>query len=327
MINPIHFFPRRSLTARGIENFIGPDCELEWSLHFMSIPRIGLGTWQLDRADVHSTILYAFEEAGYTHLDCAEFYGNQPEVGVALANLFSRGKVRREDLWITSKIWNTHHAVSDVEPTLRQTLADLQIAYLDLYLIHWPCAFAKRDDGVIAADRSLKVVDLWIELQRMVSLGLTRRIGVSNFSIELLEKFRFDPRVTIQPYCNQVECSLYMQQEALIQYCEFRGIFVAAYAPLGQGQRPLIVEDPELLAVAGELGRPVGSVAIQFVLQLSPKICVLCKSRTQERLKSNIAIDFALSDEQFARLKAREKCTRYVNPGPGWGFEPFGDQW
>jgi aldehyde reductase len=299
------------------------------------IPKVALGTWLLGADEVMDVILYAFEEAGYRHLDCAELYGNEAAIGVALNALFSRGKVKREDIFITSKIWNTHHTPAEVEICLRRTLANLQCGYLDLYLIHWPCTFVSRPDGdplprddtgTVVLDRSKKVLDMWPEMERMIELGLTKHIGVSNFTIEFLEKMRFDPRVKIQPFANQVEYNLYMQQEAMRNYLEFRGIYLDGYAPLGTAGGDLL-NDPVLKEVAAEVGKDVGAVALRFLLQICPIASVLPKSKSQARIKSNIELGFDLTDEQIAKLKGREKCVRSCDCSTSWKIDLFGDRW
>jgi aldehyde reductase len=296
------------------------------------IPRIGLGTWALDKGDVLKSVLYAFEEAGYRHIDCAEYYGNEPEIGVALNTLFSRGKVKREDIFITSKLWNTHHHVQDIEPALRNTLKNLQVDYLDLYLIHWPIAWIEREGGKLEVDRTVKIAEVWAEFEKFLEQKLVRRIGVSNFTIEMLERMRYDPNIKVQPYTNQIELNLYMQQEAMRQYLEDRGIWLTGYSTLGTGSwekdgNPNLLTDQVLNEVATEVKQSPGSVALKFLLQISPRTVVLAKSRTPERLKGNIELNFTLSDAQVARLKGRERCFRFVNPVKSFGFNIFGDLW
>ena len=304
------------------------------------IPRVALGTVYLN-TPCDDIILYAFEEAGYKHIDCAEMYENEDEIGKSLAKLFERGKVKREDIWITSKVWNTHHKPGDAERCCRRTLERLQVDYLDLYLVHWPAAFdspsddvliPRGEDGKVKVDRSLKVIDLWVEMQHLVEIGLVKRIGVSNFSIEMLEKMRFDERVKIQPYCNQVEYNLYMQQEAMRMYCEFRGIYMEGYSTLGTGKweengNPCLLSDPVLCDIAKEVGKMPAAVELKFLLAISDKTVVLAKSNTPERLKANNSLDFELTDDQIAKLKARERCFRFIDPVKTWGYDIFGDGW
>ncbi|OHS98295.1 Aldose reductase [Tritrichomonas foetus] len=306
----------------------------------MEIPRIALGTFKLgDDESINEPIRFALEDAGYRHVDCAEFYLNEQAVGNALEKVFSNGKVKREEVWITSKVWNHHHRREEVLKACKRTLANLKLEYLDLYLIHWPVAFVhtenddpvpKDSEGRVLIDTDCSIIETWLAMEELVSLGLVKHIGVSNFTIELLEKLRFEERVHVQPYCNQVEVNLYMQQEALRRYCEFRDIFIEAYAPLGTGHwkedgMPNLLADPVLTEISKETGKPVGSVELRFLSQLSPKMVVLVKSKTPERIVSNIDQSLTLTDEQMERLRKCERCTRYVNPQKTWGTYLYGD--
>lgn len=160
------------------------------------IPRFSLGTWKSPNDQVViNAVRYAIEEAGYRHIDCAAVYQNEANVGVALHDVLSRGVVKREEPWITSKLWNQYHHAEDVEAACRKTLNDLQLEYLDLYLIHWLIPFEKADnpfpsgpDGTVLVDKSVDIHETWKALEKPVEKKLVRHIGVSNFTIELLEK-------------------------------------------------------------------------------------------------------------------------------------------
>ena len=301
-------------------------------------PTIGLGTYALgNQEQIKNIIKLALEEYDYKHIDCAEFYGNEKEIGIALKEVFNNGKIKREDVWITSKLWNNHHSPEDVEKCCRNSIANLQADYLDLYLIHWPCAFVDRPDhnmmpfdenGKMMIDKTKSIFDVWIEMQKLVDKGLVRNIGVSNFSIELLERFRFDPRFTIQPYCNQVEYNLYMQQEALRRYCEFRGIYLVGYSPLGSQVKegfPNLLQDPVLLEISKETGHSPAAINLRFLLQLSRFAVVLPKTSTPERLKENNSLDFNLTEDQMERLKGCERCFRFINDAHDWNVNCHGD--
>ena len=301
-------------------------------------PRFGLGTFLSNKGLTQEAVRYAVEECGYRHIDAAWVYANEEEIGEALHDLFTRKVIKREEIWITSKLWNNAHHPEDVENQCKETLKKLQLDYLDLYLIHFPFAIEKvpgdnfpKRNGVAPLDRSVSVIDTWKAMENLVKKGLVKRIGVSNFSIELLEKLRFAKGITIQPYTNQVECHLYMQQEALIDYCQKRNIYVTTHTSIGRPSdtkgEPQVLEDEELKRVSNEINRPIVNVAIKFLQSLSPYVVVLVKSVTPSRIKSNIDLDFELTPEQIARLRKCEMCYRYCDYIKVFGLECFGDSY
>jgi diketogulonate reductase-like aldo/keto reductase len=305
-------------------------------------PPLGLGTF-LSPRDSRTTeaVRYAIEEAGYRHIDCAAAYHNEEFVGAALKDVISRGVVKREELWITSKLWCDSFAPEEVEPACRTSLQKLGLDYLDLYLLHWPFALEKSTDPLVhlpfrapkqLATKPNDYLATYRAAAKLVGLGLIRRLGVSNLTIGILEKVRFAPDIAVQPYTNQVEMHLYMQNEALVRYSEFRGITVTGWGCIGQGEnraggRVPILDDPVLKEVAEEVGRPPANVLIRFLQQLSPVVIVLVKSITPERIKSNAQLDFDLSEEQLKRLKGRERCQRLTSRLTNWGIDVFGDEW
>jgi aldehyde reductase len=300
----------------------------------MSIPPLGLGTYQARDAEVlESAVAYAIEVAGVRHIDTAWSYENEAIIGRALAKVFAKGAVRREDLFLATKLSNYRHQPDAVEPACRAQLARLGVRYLDLFLVHWPLAFAPvpgvESHGIMVPDvvvLPIDVLDTWAAMERLVDLGLVRSIGVSNFSIEMLERMRFSCR--IQPATNQVEMNLYQQQAALVHYLEWRGgILLTAYSPLGQGKaRPFgvpLLEDPVLGEVAEETGKTAAQVALAFLIQLSPVVRVIPKSVTPARISENAALDFKLSEAQIARLKARDRNIRTFDTMKAWGVDVF----
>lgn len=304
------------------------------------IPTIGLGTWKSPRSDdLINAIVYAVKEAGYVHVDCAACYGNEDVVGQAFKKLWEMG-IKREQIWITSKLWNTQHRPDYVEEACRQTLKDLQLDYLDLYLMHYPTAFEARPatgdkfprvDGKIQFDNECSIIDTWKAMEKLVEKGLVKRIGVSNFTINQLERLKHsDAKLT--PYTNQIEFHLYNQQGPLRNYMHENGIRLTGYSTLGTADwakpgSPVLLQDEVLVQVAKEQNKTVGEVELKFLLTIEPGASLLAKSITPERIYKNNHLDFELTKDQVNRLRSRERAYRYVSPKVNWNTDVLGDGW
>ncbi|MFT5728252.1 MAG: alcohol dehydrogenase (NADP+) [Desulforhopalus sp.] len=205
-----------------------------------SIPVVGLGTWKLTRDEVGPTIASAID-IGYRHFDCASIYNNEKEIGAALTVAFDSGTVKREEMWVSSKLWSNAHAAKHVRPALERTLKNLQLNHLDLYLIHWPVSFRaditfpKRPDQFISPE-DLPIIETWKAMEKMVKKGLCRHIGVCNFSMVKLRDLH--KQATIKPYTNQIELHPYLQQPEMVKYCNEKSMRLTAYSPLGSGKSP-----------------------------------------------------------------------------------------
>ena len=296
-----------------------------------TLPALGLGTWKSAPGAVYSAVKEALA-AGYRHVDCAPIYQNENEIGRALAESFASGAATRQQVWLTSKLWNSDHAPADVRPALERTLRDLQVDYVDLFLIHWPVVFkpgvlfARKGEEYLSLD-AIPISETWQALEACVEQGLTRHIGVCNFSQKKLQDLV--ARAAIKPVMNQVEMHPYLQQNELLEYCQRHKILVTAYSPLGSGDRPDGMkkrDEPRLLdnPVVAQIAARAGATPAQVLLAwgLGRGTIVIPKSVNPERLRQNLAAaELALSGEDMAELAALDCHYRYVDAsffqGPG----------
>lgn len=274
-----------------------------------NFPIIGLGTWLSKKNEVYNAVLEAIR-VGYRHIDCAYIYGNENEIGLAFQEAFKLGIVKREDLFITSKLWNSDHAPERVEIAIRKSLKDLQLNYLDLYLIHWPVAFkTEHEQAKSASDlvsyEEMPISSTWKAMQDLKKAGLTKHIGVSNFSIPKLQKLIDEAE--IKPEVNQIELHPYFQQNKLIDFCQKNKILITAYSPLGS--RHLVHSEAGLIREKRiiEIAKKHACSPVQVLLAWGMKrgIAVIPKSVNSDRILENyesISVELEVEDVQQINL-------------------------
>ncbi|XP_014256014.1 aldose reductase-like isoform X1 [Cimex lectularius] len=275
-----------------------------------TIPTLGLGTWNALPGVVSQAVKDAID-IGYRHFDCAYIYGNEKEVGEGLRAKLEEGKVKREDLFVTTKLWNTFHKKELVEGALRTSLQNLALDYVDLYLIHWPMGFKEGGDLMPKENEKLLYSDTpytetWKAMEECVNKGLVRSIGLSNFNKRQIEDVL--KVATIKPVTNQVECHPYLNQQALKDFCTSHGILLTAYSPLGSPQNPLnlenyliVLNEPLLKQIGEKYGKTPGQVLIRY--QIERGNVVIPKSVNKSRIQQNFDVfDFQLNKDDMDQL-------------------------
>lgn len=290
------------------------------------MPIIGLGTWKSKPGEVYDAVLWALE-IGYRHIDCASIYNNEAEIGMALSKAFNDGIVSREELFITSKLWNNSHKKQDVIPALEKSLKDLQLDYLDLYLVHWPVAHKKevidiQDPSDFVSLKEVPLIETWEGMEDALNNGLTNHIGVSNFNMVnlnyILDKAEFPPEM------NQIELHPMLPQKDLVDFCHENGIQVTGYAPLGshnptQKDQPNLLENEIVKSIADKYGDT--SAQILLAWGMNRNTVMIPKSVNKERLKENFqSIYIQLEEEDMETLANLEGPHRFIN-GKFWTID------
>lgn len=313
-----------------------------------SIPQVGLGTWQAPHGEVGNAVKTAIQN-GYRHLDCASCYLNEDEIGDTLEDVFRQGTVSREELFITSKLNNPYHHKEHVRPHLEKTLLDLKLDYVDLYLMHWPVAFAYEPydasrrgfdesydpincthsqavmNGQSKIDSTVSIRETWQAMEELVDAGLAKAIGVSNFPAILIHDLLTYAR--IKPAVNQVELHPYLQQPSLVRYCASLGIVVEAYSPLGAGafkrdDEPTVLQDPILKEIAAKRGKTVAQVALRWAIQRGT--VVIPKSVKEHRIRENLDVSgWALHEEDMQAIARIDLNHHYLRPRDWYGIPIF----
>ncbi len=284
------------------------------------IPQIGFGTFNADEGDnIVEVVKSAILDHGYRHIDTAKIYGNEAKIGEALQECFKAG-IKREELYITTKLWHSNGEKADVEATLREQLKNLQLEYVDLYLIHW---MVPQIDW--AAENPILPQPLhkvWAQLEAVVDLGLTKSIGVSNCQFpQLIDILAF---ARIKPVMNQIEVHPYFTQQYFVDFIRDKfNVQVTAYSPLGASGWSLKNEDyknlnlfnePILKEIAEKNEKTIGQVVLNWHI-VHRKNIIIPKTSKVERLSENINVyDFTLTEEEYKQIDGLNKNARFFDP-------------
>jgi len=289
------------------------------------MPVVAYGTFRSSPGEAYEAVLEAIK-AGYRHFDLAHIYANEKEIGRALAHAFETGLVKREELFITGKLWNSDHDVEIVPQACKHSLNNLGLDYFDLYLIHFPICWKHTGLDTPSWGKSelgdTPLIDTWRAMEKLVDAGTIRSIGVSNYPMMLLHDLVTQARIPVS--CNQIETHVYYTRDSLVKYCQSRNICVTAHTPLGGGKANEVwtnhkspLEDPVVVAIAESKGATPAQILLRFLLQRG--IVVLPKSVKPSRMAENIDLFGieALSNEDMAKLAALDKYQSYkTNPNP-----------
>ena len=298
-------------------------------------PLVGLGFWKMPKPDV-PTLLREAVQAGYRHLDCACDYGNEAEVGAGLSRILADKLCRREELWVTSKLWNTYHDPKYVRAACERSLRDLKLDYLDLYLIHFPIALEYVPFDVryppewfhdpAAAKPVMKPIkvpysETWAAMEELQRAGLVKRIGVCNLNVSMLREVL--SYCSIKPAVHQFESHPYLVQPRQVRFCQENGIAVTAFSPLGAPsylsigmaqQNESVLADPVVTSIATKHQRTAAQVVLRWNVQRG--CAVIPKTGQVKRLRENISLfDFELSPAEMTAINGLDRNRRFNDPG------------
>ena len=287
------------------------------------IPALGFGTLIPDPAVTIAATRDALQ-AGFRHFDCAERYGNEREVGGALQAGLAAENIAREEIFVTTKLWNSNHRPDRVEPAFEASLERLRLKYLDLYLIHTPFAFQPGDDhdprdqdGNVVYDRGVTLHDTWKAMEDLVDKGKCRAIGLSDITLESLKPIYESAR--IKPAVVQVESHPYLPETELLEYCKQRGIVFLAFAPLGHGMKPGLLEDPVISAIAARVGKTPAQVLLAWAVQRGTALLTTPKSAARARESFDISALPQDALDAINGIQIRQRLNPVVHTGvPGF---------
>ncbi len=299
------------------------------------LPSVGLGLWKIETSRTAELVTSAIA-AGYRHIDAACDYGNEPEAGEGIRRALTDGLCRREELWITSKLWNTFHRPEHVRPAIEKSLVDLGLEYLDLYLVHFPISlryvpieeryppgwfYDPQAKPPRMEEDSVPIAETWGAMEEIQQAGLCKHIGISNFCVSLMRDLL--SYATKRPSVLQVESHPYLVQEKLIRYCGAQNLAVTAFSPLGAGSYvPLgmatasdsVLEQDVVKDLASKYGKSAAQVVLRWGVQRGT--AVIPKTSRIERLRENIELfDFTLSSDEMQSISNLDRHQRFNDPG------------
>ncbi|SDF05406.1 aldo/keto reductase [Terriglobus roseus] len=287
------------------------------------MPALGFGTLIPDLALTVSATRDALK-AGFRHFDCAERYKNESQVGNALREGMTTLGLKREDIFVTTKLWNSNHRPERVRPAFEASLERLKLTHLDLYLIHTPYAFQPGDNqdprdasGNVIYDTGITLLDTWKALENLVEQGRCNAIGLSDITLEKLAPL-YDA-ATIKPAVVQVESHPYLPEDELLQFCKEKNIVLLAFAPLGHGARPGPLEDPVVTQIATRVGKTPAQVLLAWAIQRGTALLTTPKSADRAQENFNISPLPSEAIDEINRIETRERLNNVVNTGvPGF---------
>jgi len=293
-----------------------------------AIPALGFGTLIPDPIDTINATKAALE-AGFRQLDSAERYRNEKQVGEAMQEVFKEGKIKREDVFIATKLWNSNHRPERVKTAFDASLNRLQLDYLDLYLIHTPFAFRpgeeqdpRDENGKVIYDDGITLLDTWRALETLVDEGRCKAIGLSDVNVEKTKEIFESAR--IKPAVVHVESHPYLPEWELLEFCHQNGIVLQAFAALGHSSEPRLLDDPVITSIAKRVNKTPAQVALAWAIQRGTAL--LTTSKTPSRIKENFDISALPEDavqEISKGITTRLRFNAVVETGVP-GFIPRG---